>query len=135
MRNELIESIKELNKNKIENKIDKLTKKYNKELEEYRYRLNLIDTGIFKENDSLGTIICKLYLVFNASDASKVLNELGYKIESNSSKKRNTYRKYTPSDITEIIDLIGKDKSIDHELKEKVINQRNENLQYGWGVY
>lgn len=128
-----MDKIISINKERIIEKMEKLTVQYQKELEEYKYKIELLENGLFNEGESLGTIVSKLYLLLNSVDAARVLNELGYRIKTEKHKGSNGERKYKARDVTDLIDKISKDKTVDPKLKKRVNYHRKNNLRCGWG--
>lgn len=94
----------------------KLTNKYNEKMRIINKILNAINTkSELKECDDFETIVFKKYLeVENVSHVAKYVNDLGYRVKTNTNIGE---RKYNGTDITEI--LIS-DVNIDEELKEVV---------------
>lgn len=103
-------------KNKYQALIQKLTFKYTMQIAELE---NIVDTiennAVINENDTLETIVFKKYLELeNADKVSKYINDLGYRIKTNS---RLGERKYISSDIS---DIITGNVDVDTELKAVV---------------
>lgn len=94
----------------------KLTNKYNEKMKIINKILNAINSkSELKECDDFETIVFKKYLeVENVSHVAKYVNDLGYRVKTNTNIGE---RKYNGTDITEI--LIS-DVNIDEELKEVV---------------
>lgn len=94
----------------------KLTNKYNEKMRIINKILNAINSkSELKECDDFETIVFKKYLeVENVSHVAKYVNDLGYRVKTNTNIGE---RKYNGTDITEI--LIS-DVNIDEELKEVV---------------
>lgn len=94
----------------------KLTNKYNEKMRIINKILNAINSKSgLKECDDFETIVFKKYLeVENVSHVAKYVNDLGYRVKTNTNIGE---RKYNGTDITEI--LIS-DVNIDEELKEVV---------------
>lgn len=103
-------------KNKYQALIQKMTFKYTMQIAELENIIETIENNaIINENDSLETIVFKKYLELeNADKVSKYINDLGYRIKTNS---RLGERKYISSDIS---DIITGNPDIDPELKAVV---------------
>lgn len=96
---------------------EKITKKYNKEMKIIKKVINTIEKySEIKEEDTFEIIVFKKYLELeNVSNVAKEINELGYRIKTDSYIGE---RKYNGTDITEI--LKRNDIKVEHELKEVV---------------
>ncbi len=103
-------------KNKYQALIQKLTLKYTMQIAELENIIETIENNaVINENDSLETIVFKKYLEMeNADKVSKYINDLGYRIKTNSWLGK---RKYISSDIS---DIITGNPDIDPELKAVV---------------
>lgn len=119
----------------VSNKRDKYKKLKNKMQE----KINILDKIIkvidenkeISETDNFETIVFKKYLEFeNVTKVAKYINELGYRIKTNSYIGE---RKYIGTDITNII---SHEADVEKELKEVVIYIQGlnyENVLKQWG--
>ena len=91
----------EYRKNKYQKIRDKVESEYNKKITELDRLLRVIEQGEIKEDDSFETIVFKKYIEFeNVKDVADSINELGYRIKTNSYVGS---RKYTNKDISDIL--------------------------------
>ena len=99
--------------------------KYIKETKRVDKIIKVISENIeIKDNDSFETIIFKKYLeVENVTKVAQYINDLGYRVKTNSYVGE---RKYIGTDITKI--LIS-DVNIDNDLKEVVRDMQDRNYQ------
>lgn len=104
---------------------ENLTEKYNKQMKVIDRILYVINNkSEIKENDEFETIVFKKYLELeNVSAVAKCVNDLGYRIKTDSYVGE---RKYMGTDITEI--LIS-DVNIDEDIKEVVQYLQDKNYR------
>lgn len=110
-------------KEKYEKLQKKLTQKYNDEMIRIKKIIKVIDeSSEIEKNDNFETIVFKKYLeTENVSNVAKYINDLGYRIKTDSYIGE---RKYKSTDITEIL---MKDVDVNKELKEIVKYLQNKN--------
>lgn len=103
----------------------KITEKYNNEMKRIEKILDVIEKNSeVNKSDSFEAIIFKKYLEFeNVTTVAKYINDLGYRIKTDSYIGE---RKYKGTDITEI--LIS-DVEIEKNLKEVVQQLQDKNYQ------
>lgn len=105
---------------------EKRIKKYNEEMSIIKKIINVLEKfSKINEMDTFETIVFKKYLELeNVSKVAKYVNELGYRIKTNSYIGE---RKYNGTDITEI--LIKDNVKVEDELKEvvKYLQDKNYN--------
>lgn len=108
---------------KYKNKIKKETKKYNENMKKYKEIIKVIEENTeIKDTDSLETIVFKKYLELeNVQSVAKYINDLGYRIKTNSYVGE---RKYKGTDITNIL---AKDVDVEKKLKKVVQNLQDKN--------
>lgn len=120
-----------MNKN-IENKINKYKELQEKETQKYKGKMKgykeIIETlekySEIEDTDSFETIIFKKYLELeNVQSVAKYINDLGYRIKTDSYVGE---RKYIGTDITEIL---IKDVDIEPKLKKIVQNLQDKNYR------
>lgn len=105
---------------------EKRIKKYNEEMSIIKKIINVLEKfSKINEMDTFEIIVFKKYLELeNVSKVAKYVNELGYRIKTNSYIGE---RKYNGTDITEI--LIKDNVKVEDELKEvvKYLQDKNYN--------
>lgn len=113
----------EYKKQKYENLKDKLTVKYNKNIRNINKIIKAIQNNSqINENDTFETIVFKKYLELeNVTNVAKYINDLGYRVKTDSYIGE---RKYIGKDIT---DILISNVAIDHELKEVVRELQDKN--------
>lgn len=101
----------------------KITSKYRSEMKSIKRIIEVIeDNGSINEGDTLETIIFKKYLELeNVQKVANYINDLGYRVKTNSYIGE---RKYTSSDIS---DIIASDVNIEAKLKTTVKDLHCEN--------
>lgn len=120
-----------MNKN-IENKINKYkelqekeTQKYKEKMKGYKEIIEALEKySEIEDTDSFETIVFKKYLELeNVQSVAKYINDLGYRIKTDSYVGE---RKYIGTDITEIL---IKDVDIEPKLKKIVQNLQDKNYR------
>lgn len=107
----------EYRKNKYQKIRDQVESEYNKKITELDRLLRVIEHGEVKEDDTFETIVFKKYIEFeNVKDVADSINELGYKIKTNSYVGS---RKYTSKDISDI--LHNDSVEVEEELRESAL--------------
>ncbi len=118
-----------MNRN-IENKINKYKKIQEKETQKYKEKMKNFKEIIealekyseIKDTDSFETIVFKKYLELeNVQSVAKYINDLGYRIKTDSYIGE---RRYKGTDITEIL---IKDADVEEKLKKVVQNLQDRN--------
>ena len=104
---------------------ENLTEKYNMQIKVIDRILYVINTkSEIKEDDKFETIVFKKYLELeNVSSVAKYVNDLGYRIKTDSYVGE---RKYMGTDITEIL---MSDVNIDEDIKEVVQYLQDKNYR------
>ncbi len=114
-----------MRKEKFLNARAKVTNEYKRKIELLDKYIRTLDNSEINEHDDIDTIVFKLYMQLdNVSKVAKVVNELGFRIITNSYIGE---RKYNSNDITSII--TNKDALVSNELKESV--QEIQKINYG----
>lgn len=114
-----------LRKKVLLNAKEKIIKEFEYKAKTLDMYIGVLEKSIVYEGDSVETIAFKLYMQLdNVSKVSKKINELGFRISTNSHLGE---RKYTSNDITAII--TNKEAIVDTDLKEVV--QDIQRMNYG----
>jgi hypothetical protein len=102
---------------------EKITKKYNDEMKRMKKIIEAIEeNSVINEDDPLETIIFKKYLeVENVQKVAKYINDLGYRIKTESYIGE---RKYIGGDIT---DILMSDVNVEKKLKQVVKELQEKN--------
>ena len=101
----------------------KLRANAQKKVDEINRYIKVLDSSDIENDDNFETIVFKLYIQLDSvTRTAKELNRLGFRLKTS----RNTERKYTSNDITEII----KNKNADVDLELKEIVQRRQRYNY-----
>ncbi|NFO48597.1 hypothetical protein FDB40_17225 [Clostridium botulinum] len=107
----------EYRKSKYQKIRDKVESEYTKKINELDRLLRVIENGEIKEDDPLETIVFKKYIEFeNVKDVADSINELGYRIKTNSHVGS---RKYTSKDISDILN--NDSVEVEEELRESAL--------------
>jgi len=112
-------------------KYQKIRDKVELKMNELDMILRVIEHCEVKENDNLETIVLKKYIEFeNVTEVANSINELGYRIKTNS---HVGVRKYTTNDISNI--LTDNDIDVEKELKESTATMFKHNRGIAYKSY